>query len=355
MVLMVLDHVRAYFGNSDLDPTNLAVTTPAAFFTRWVTHFCAPTFVLLAGVSAFLWGRNRTLGEQSRHLLTRGLMLIILEQTWVNVTMFFTYPQALLGTVLWAIGWSMISLAVLIHLPRTMVGVIGLGVIGGHNLFDGVQVQGKYLSALWDLLHVSGFRSIGGLPILLLYPLVPWIGLMACGYAMGPLFTKPSEQRQPILQMLGWSTISGFLILRWLNVYGDPDPWTPQASTLGTVMAFLNCQKYPPSLLFLLMTIGPALLALTVLDGGLGRAGQPLLVFGRSPLFFYLLQWPLVHSLAVIVAWFQGFPIDWLFRFLADSPDGYGNSLAVTYLFWVIAIALLYWPCVCYANWRRPA
>jgi uncharacterized membrane protein len=353
MVVMVLDHVRDFFGDAKLDPTDLATTTPALFFTRWVTHFCAPTFMFLAGVSAGLSGARRTKGELSRHLLWRGLWLILLEQTWENVCIFFTYPQVVLGLVLWAIGWSMIALAALIHLPRALIAGVGLAMIALHNRFDGVQVGPGLPTLLLGLLHVPGFQTLpGGIPILIGYPLIPWIGVMAVGYASAPVFLQSAGRRRLILIALGLGSVAGFLAIRWRNTYGDPRHWAVQESPAYTVMSFLNCQKYPPSLLFLLMTLGPACLALAAFDRGLGRLGRPLSTLGRVPLFFYLLQWPLAHGLAVIVAAIQGEPTGWMFRFPPfQSPPGYGQSLARVYLFWAITVALLYYPSLWFSRW----
>jgi uncharacterized membrane protein len=355
MILMVLDHVRDYFGNGRLNPTDLQSTTPALFFTRWVTHFCAPTFMLLAGVSASLSGTRRTRGELSRHLLTRGLWLIFLEQTWGNVTMFFTYPHVVLALVLWAIGWSMIALAGLIYVPRLAIGAIGVAMIALHNLLDGVQPGGGIPSLIWSLLHARGFQFLPGrIPILVGYPLIPWIGVMALGYSLGPVFLRPSAQRRPVLLTLGLSCIAGFLAIRGLNIYGDPNPWIEQDSPLFTIMAFLNCQKYPPSLSYLLMTLGPAFVALAAFDRGIGPLGRLLSVFGRVPLFFYLLQWPVAHGLAVAMAAVRGYSVAWLFMFPPfKSPEGYGNNLAIIYLFWIITVALLYYPSLWWADLRR--
>jgi uncharacterized membrane protein len=356
MVVMVLDHVREFFGDAKLDPTDLASTTPALFFTRWITHFCAPTFMLLAGISAALSGVRRTRGELSRHLFMRGLFLIFLEQTWENVFVFFVYPRFLLGLVLWAIGWSMITLSALIYLPRPLIGGIGLAMIAFHNRFDGFQPSGSLSTLIWGVLHVPGFQQLpGGIPIRIGYPLIPWIGVMAAGYALGPLFFGPSERRRPILFALGLAMLAGFFGLRYVNIYGDPQPWEPQSSFTFTLMSFLNCRKYPPSLLFLLMTLGPTLMALAAFDRGIGRPGAPLLTIGRVPLFFYLLQWPVAHGLAVVVAAVQGYPIGWMFRFPPfQSPEGYGRNLMLVYLFWAITVALLYPPSRWYADfWRR--
>ncbi|WP_435011623.1 DUF1624 domain-containing protein [Tundrisphaera lichenicola] len=356
MVMMVLDHVRDYFTDSRINPTDLSSTTSALFFTRWITHFCAPTFVFLAGVGASLSGARKSRWELTRSLIWRGFWLIFLEQTWCNVTMFFTYPHSVLGLVLWAIGWSMIALAALIHLPRVVVGGIGVAMIVLHNQTDGFSPQGEITGLLWGILHVPGFRFLHEkVPILVGYPLIPWIGVMALGYAIGPLFLKAPERRRSLLLAIGMGSVAGFFILRFLNVYGDPQPWAVQSSPLRTAMSFLNCQKYPPSLLFLMMTLGPAFLALAAFDRGLGRAGHPLQVLGRVPLFFYLLQWPVAHGLAVLVALGRGEEVGWMFRFPPfEAPPGYGYSLPIVYLFWGLTVALLYYPSFWYSRLRYP-
>jgi uncharacterized membrane protein len=354
MVLMVLDHCRDFFGDGRINATDLSTTTPALFFTRWVTHLCAPTFSLLAGVSAALWGARRSRGEFSRHLVTRGFWLIFLEQTWENVFI-FNVPNFLLGLVLWALGWSMIVLAGLIYLPRVVIGGIAVAMIAGHNLLDGVQPGPGVPALLWGFLHSPGMQTLpGGIPILLGYPLIPWAGVMAAGYAIGPLFSQPAERRRPTLFAMGLGAIAGFLILRWLNVYGDPRPWATQESPLYTVMSFVNCTKQPPSLLYLLMTLGVAFLALAALDRGIGRLGGPLRLIGRVPLFFYLLQWPVAHGLAIVAAAIRGYPIGWMFRFPPfESPPGYGNNLVIVYLSWVVTVVVLYYLCLWYSGWKR--
>jgi uncharacterized membrane protein len=357
MVLMVLDHVREYFMDARVNPTDLASTTPALFFTRWITHFCAPTFVFLAGVGAALSGaRGKTRGELSRFLVTRGLWLIVLEQTLESLGVFFAIPKVLLALILWAIGWSMIVLAALIYLPRAIIGGIGVGMIALHNLLDRVPApDGGVLAALWGVLHVPGFQQLpGGLVLLVGYPLIPWVGVMALGYALGPVLLLAPGRRRPILIGLGLATVAGFFLLRATNTYGDPRPWSPRSSPIFTAMSFLNCLKYPPSLLFLMMTLGPAFLGLAVLDRGLGRLGQPLRTFGRVPLFYYLLQWPVAHGLAVLVEAARGRPIGWLFELAPfQTPPGYGHGLPTVYLMWAITVALLYYPCRWFADVKR--
>jgi uncharacterized membrane protein len=354
MVLMVLDHCRDFFGDARIDPTNLSTTTPALFFTRWVTHLCAPTFSLLAGISAALWGAGRSRGELARHLVTRGLWLILLDLTWDNVFI-FNVPHFLLGLVLWELGWSMIVLAGLIYLPRVVIGGLAVATIAGHNLLDGIQPGEGALGLLWTFLHAPGMRELpGGVPILLGYPLIPWVAVMALGYAIAPLFSRPSERRRPVLVMLGLGAIAGFVVLRWLNVYGDPRPWAPRGDFTWTLMSFLNVTKQPPSLLYLLVTLGVAFLGLAALDRGMGRLGAPLRVIGRVPLFFFLLQWPVAHGLAAAVAALRGFPVGWMFRFPPfECPAGYGNSLTIVYLSWVVTVVVLYLPSRRYWAWKQ--
>ncbi|WP_406697892.1 heparan-alpha-glucosaminide N-acetyltransferase domain-containing protein [Singulisphaera sp. Ch08] len=357
MILMALDHVRDYLMDVRVSPTNLEVATPALFFTRWITHFCAPTFIFLAGSSAFLAGtRGKTQGQLSLFLLKRGLWLILLEQTWVSFSLTFTMPKVILALILWAIGWSMIALAGLIFLPRALVGAIGIGLIAFHNLFDGLRVESSGVgSLLWRLLHEPGFVPlVGGIGILEGYPLIPWIGVMAVGYAFGPVLLLPPDRRRTILVALGVGLTLGFVGLRALNVYGDPRPWTVQATPLLTLMSFLNCQKYPPSLLYLLMALGPAILALAWLDRLPRFLAGPLATFGQVPLFFFLLHLPVAHGLGVAVAALRGQPVGWLFETAPfQSPEGYDNSLATVYLCWVVAIVILYLPCRWFADVKR--
>ena len=355
MIVMVLDHVRDFFTDTRIDPTNLAVTTPALFFTRWITHFCAPTFALLAGVSASLSGARRARGELSRHLAIRGFWLIVVEQTLGQVFLFFAIPQLVLGLVLWALGWSMIALAGLIYLPRWGIAAIAVAMIAGHNAFDGFAPAGDVPGLVWGILHRQGIRVLpGGVPIFVAYPLIPWVGVMASGYALGPVFRWPARRRVRLLATLGLGLTAGFLALRAINVYGDPTRWARQPRPAFTLISFLNCQKYPPSLLYLMMTLGPVLLALAALDRGLGRRANPVRTIGRVPLFFYLLQWPVAHGLAVAYEAALGQPIGWMFGFPPpDPPPGYGHDLAVVYAAWAITVALLYGPCVWFAARTR--
>jgi uncharacterized membrane protein len=357
MVLMVLDHTRDFFTNARFDPTDLARTTPALFFTRWITHYCAPAFVFLAGTAAFLTGsRGRTRPELARFLVTRGLWLILLELTVVRLGITFnvTYDLVFLQ-VIWAIGVSMIVLAGLVFLPAWGIGAFALAMIAGHNLLDGVGREAfGDLGFLWTVLHRQSVEERGGLGVFVIYPLVPWIGVMAAGYAFGPVFLQDRDRRRRVLLATAAVVSAGFAALRAVNAYGDPVPWTPQPTTLFTVLSFLDTHKYPPSLLYLMMTLGPMFAALAWLDREPGPVTRPLLVFGRVPLLFYLLQWPVVHGLALGLAALRGQPLDWLFAsFPGGPPEGQGYGLPVVYLAWALAILILYWPCRRFAELKR--
>ena len=355
MVLMALDHVRDHIHRGALtsDPTDLSHAGAVLFLTRWVTHFCAPVFVFLAGTGAFLWGaRGRSRTELSRFLLTRGLWLVLLELTVVNwewqmgIRFGFIVAQ-----VIWALGWSMVVLAALVHLPVTLIAGIGGAMIVGHNLLDGVRPEalGQF-ATLWKVLHVQGpIVYAPGYTLLVMYPLVPWIGVMAAGYAFGTLYARPPEQRRGAILTLGALLTGGFVALRALNVYGDPGPWSAQRDDLFTALSFLNCQKYPPSLLFLLMTLGPSLLLLGSLERGFAAIARPLVLFGRVPLFYYIVHLLLIDILTV------GFVVARYGRrapelFAQGPPPDYGYGLAVVYLVWIGVVAALYPVCRWYAG-----
>jgi uncharacterized membrane protein len=357
MVVMVLDHTRDYFTNAMLSPMDLETTTPGLFMTRWITHFCAPVFVFLAGTGVFLAAtRGKTRPQLARFLLTRGLWLIFLDVTVVRLAITFNldYQYIPLG-VLWAIGASMLGLAVLIFLPISMVAAVGLTLIAGHNLLDGIESSqfGRF-AWVWRVLHDRGHIGLDGFDIFVIYPLIPWVGVMATGFAFGQVVQLRPQRRRRRLILLGLSLIGAFVALRAINVYGDPEPWSYQSTSLFTVLSFLDTNKYPPSLLYLLMTLGPAILALGLLDRGLGALGRPLLTLGRAPLFFYLLQWAMAHALALAVAILQGRPYHWL---LASepfhTPPHWGYSLPVVYLMWGVALLLLYPPSRWFADLKR--
>jgi uncharacterized membrane protein len=362
MVLMALDHVRGYFTNPLIDPTDLEHTTPALFLTRWITHLCAPTFIFLAGTGAYLsLRRGRTKRELSWFLLTRGLWIVLLGLTVVR----FSWSFSLLDVrnfnadVLWAIGWCMVALAGLVFLPTWAVTAFGLVMILGHNLLDPVPptVFGRF-SDFWEILHrremhrAEPLSFFGGvIRFDTQYPLIPWIGVMAVGYGFGTLLLRPAEERRRWLLGLGTALCLGFVVLRAVNVYGDPDPWSAQPrGEVFTALSFLNCHKYPPSLLYLLMTLGPALLLLALFERAPHLPGRPLLYFGRVPMFFYLIHIPLIHALQIGVALARFGPS--IFE-PGGSPADYAFSLPAAYGVWLGILIVLYPVCRWFAGVKR--
>ncbi len=350
MVIMVLDHVRAYFSGAHFDPTDLTRTTPALFATRWITHYCAPTFVFLAGASVWIAGTRRTRGELARFLLSRGIWLVFLELTVISFAWYLSTAWTLgaFAQVIWAIGWSMVVLAGLIYLPRGAVAAIGLAMVLGHNLLDGMAPERfGALAPLWRVLHVSG--PLGIAPILGLYPLVPWIGVMALGFLAGPVVFSSSPRDARRLRWAGAVLVVGFVVLRWVNLYGDPHPRVLHGEADIVVMSFLNLTKYPPSLLYLLMTLGPALLALAWLRRARGPLAEALVTFGRVPFLFYVAHLFLVHALAVGAGVLQGFPASAIRTVFKQLPADYGFGLPVVYVVWLGVVAALYPVCRRYA------
>ncbi len=366
IVFMILDHVRDYFSAAQFSPADLNRTTPALFFTRWVTHFCAPVFVSLAGTSVYLSARGgKTRPELARYLLTRGLWLILLELTVLRFGMCFSLDYRWVSfTILWAIGWSMIALAGLIALPTPVVGAIGLAIVCGHNLLDGVAFDHpNWLRVFWTALHglrQTPFTRRRGLHAVIMYPVLPWIGVMACGYAFGAVLEMERRRRRRVMLDLGFSMLIGFLALRALNVYGDPDPWQHRSTLLATVLSLLNVTKYPPSLQFLLITLGPSLIALACLDRERdpdrkpGRLESWLLTFGRVPMFVFLVHWQVIHGLAVLVAFFRGQPVGWMFQEPPfETPDNYGYRLPIVYLIWAVVVIGLFPACRWFADLKK--
>ena len=372
MAIMMLDHTRDFIHSAafNFDPTNVARTYPILFFTRWITHFCAPLFVFLAGTGAYFQGmRGKSKGELSRFLVARGLWFIFVELAILRVVIFFTTDYgALLAflQVIWVIGWSLIFLAAVIHLPRQWILFIGLAMIALHNTLDGVKVTTwtgpgsavpGFAASLWQILHQSGVIFPLGYPghaVLVLYPLIPWIGVMCAGYVFGSIYELPERDRRRRLLQLGAAVTLGFVVLRALNVYGDPIPWSPQPTATKTVMSFLAVSKYPPSLLYLMMTLGPAMLLLAAFERHARiPLGRVLTTFGRVPFFFYVLQWLTAHTFAIIASRLAGKPTDYLFSnigFSAVPPPGAGFNLGVVYAFWILGLMLLYPLCRWFAG-----
>jgi uncharacterized membrane protein len=347
MAVMVLDHARDFFGGSSMNPRD--VHDAGLFVTRWVTHFCAPIFVFLAGVSAFLYGnRGRTKPEVARFLLTRGLWLMIIEITVVRLAWTFNLSyDFVFMQVIWAIGCAMVALAALIYLPRWAIATFALTMIFGHNLLDGVEPDGSW-RWLWVVTHATGtLRPTPGMEIMAIYPLIPWVAVMAAGYALAPVFLQPEEQRRRTLLMIGGAVTLGFVLLRATNLYGDPAPWTVQDGFLPTLLSFINCEKYPPSLLYLAMTIGPGLILIGLFQNASSGLARVVVAIGRVPFLFYVAHIALLHLMAVAVAHVTIGDIGWLFRHMPafNKPEDYGLTLPAVYALWIVALALLYPMC----------
>jgi uncharacterized membrane protein len=346
MAVMALDHTRDFFGTSGFNPRD--VTETALFLTRWVTHLCAPTFVLLAGLSAFLYGRGRKVSELSRFLLLRGLWLIVIELTLIRFGWSFDVEfYRMTAGVIFVMGASMVALAGLIWLPRWAIASVAFVMIGGHNLLDGITAELLHAGSwAWHLLHEPGLVPLGeGARLYVLYPLVPWIGVMAAGYLLGPVMQLEGEARQRILFMLGAIFTLGFIILRATNLYGDPDPWAFQQTWLATILSFLNCEKYPPSLLYLMMTIGPALMLLASFEQAQSAFARFFATFGRVPFFFYVVHIYLIHGIAVAA----GLAVT---GNLVSAP-AIGFSLSTVYIAWLLVLLLLYPICSWYAELKQ--
>jgi uncharacterized membrane protein len=355
MILMAIDHVRVYSGVPAWAPT------PGVFFTRWITNFVAPAFVFLAGTGAYLHGKR--LGDRralSRFLVTRGLWLVLLELTVIRVAWTFNldFAHYMVAGVIWMIGWCMVILAAAVFLPTVAIGAIGVGIIALHNvtdLFAGPLESAAGAPAPSWFLKLLYFGGIPRPPLIVLYVIVPWIGVMMAGYAFGAVMELPSERRRTICLRLGVALTLLFVALRVAGVYGDPQPWSAAARWMPAYLAFLSTTKYPASLEFLLMTLGPMFIALALAEGWRGRLAKIASVFGRVPLFYYLLHIPLIHLAACIVSLLrEGRVNPWL---LADhpvaagpAPNGYVWGLPLLYLVFAICVTALYFPCRWFAR-----
>lgn len=364
VIIMALDHVRMYFGHGTWysEPTNLSTTTPLLFFTRWITHFCAPVFVFLTGTSAFLYGSNQTrTSKVAWYLFTRGLWLVFAELMVVNFAWTFdiTFSFRILQ-VIWAIGLSMIILSALVFLPIKAIMVLGVIIIFGHNLLDSIEVHGTSASDLiWYVLHQPNTLFLGNTIVSLVYPVLPWLGLMTLGYGFGMLYASDDSEatRRRWLLGIGLGAMLLFISLRGFNLYGEPREWSTQRSFIFTVMSFLNTTKYPPSLHFLLMTMGPALVFLAWSEKIQSRFTSPVVIFGRVPLFFYIIHLYLIHALALLALVFSG--RDWHEYILSAQELGsgtlsnFGLSLEAVYLIWILVIMLLYPLCKWYQTYKE--
>ena len=361
MVLMALDHIRDYF-NYDaflFDPTDLTKTTGALFITRFLTHFCATVFIFLAGTSAFFVGQRRDKKSLSVWLLKRGLWLIIVEFTIIKLAWFFKLDYSvLLFMVIWILGLSMIFLAGFIHLPKKLMIFLSVLVIVGHNAFDAFTPEGPIMSGLWIFLHEFGMVNIGNIDAHVAYPILPWVFVMPLGYYFGELYkpTVNSSFRIKRLWQLGIGITLAFFILRFINIYGDPYFWSSQKSIGFTIMSFFNVTKYPPSLMYLLITLGPSIIFLALTEKWRGPFFDKLITIGRVPMFFYIIHIYIIHLLALIAALFTGFKAsDMVIDFwVNEQPElqGYGFNLWVVYLLWILLIIALYPACSLFNKYK---
>jgi uncharacterized membrane protein len=367
IIIMALDHVRDYTSVAAMSfsPTDLSRTTVALFFTRWITHFCAPVFAFTAGIGAFFWYQHgRTKSQLSRFLLTRGLWLVFLEITVVRFILFFEWQfhgAVIILLVFWMLGLCMVALAALVHLPVRTLAPLSLLVIAAHNLFDSVDsARFGRLAPLWDVLHQQAAIPFHGTVFAIAYPLIPWVAVMSAGFCLGAVLLWDQPFRQKFLVRVGVALSIGFVLLRAWNRYGDPAPWAHQSSAVFTFLSFLNTTKYPPSLLFLFMTLGPALIALAFLDRVKLSPNHPVIVFGRVPFFFFLFHFALAHVLAVALGALRYGPHHFLL--LPAPPFGgpgelfppdYGFSLPVVYIIWLTVVVIFYPVCRWYGNLRQ--
>jgi len=363
MIIMVLDHVRDFVhaAAQSFAPDDLSRTTAAIFLTRWITHFCAPVFMLTAGVGTFLWAQhNKSPSQLTRFLWTRGVWLLLLELTLVRLAFNFNFDyHFIVLNIIWGLGGCMIGLAVLVRLPWSWLAGVCCGMILLHNLADVISASQFGRAAwLWNELHEVGSFEAGGSTIVIAYPLIPWIAVMGAGYCIGCVYLWEADRRRRFLIGLGLGLTAAFILVRALNLYGDPVAWSAQSSRLFTLLSFLRCTKYPPSLDFLLMTLGPALVALGLLESVTLARTNPVLAFGRVPLFFFVVHLYLIHALVVVLGLLRYGTGRFLFNPLPSMggpayPPGYGYPLWVCYVAWLGLILALYPLCRWFASMKQ--
>jgi uncharacterized membrane protein len=358
MIIMALDHVRDYFHWSAqmYAPLDLSQTSAPIFLTRWITHFCAPVFMFLAGTSAFLVGQRKTKKQLSFFLFTRGLWLMFLDLTVIGLGWTFNihFPTFFFDT-LWALGVSMAVLSAFIYLPYKVILGLGILIVGGHNLLDNFHVPGNNIQAfIWGDLHDQRFFNFFGHTVATAYPVLPWIGIIALGYCFGALYKKEfsAVKRKKILLWIGSGAIILFIILRAINIYGDLQTWSYQNTTLFTFLSFIRVTKYPPSLLYTLITIGPAIIFLAFVERSMNRFTNFISTYGRVPMFYYLIHIYLIHLLAMLAAQLTGF--GWQAMVIQFFPEvkGYGFSLWIVYLIWIAVVLALYPLCKWYDKYK---
>jgi uncharacterized membrane protein len=369
MVIMALDHTREFFSNYGGSPTAAATAPGIIYFTRWITHLCAPTFVFLAGTSIYLQSRRKPRPQLARFLVTRGLWLMVLELVVVSSMLTF-HPSVhlLFLQVIWVTGLSMILMAALIYLPLWAVASFGAALVLVHNAFDWVNpaTMGPVAGTIWRLLHVPGVLvpPASGNLWLNLYPLIPWPGIMALGFVFGSFLQSQPLQRRRAMLSLGLGSVVVFALLRWTNLYGDPLHWKHQATAGRTFMSFLDVQKYPPSLLFTLVTLGVSLCFMAAFEEWQARdrlkpLRSILSVYGRVPFFYYVLHFTTIHLAALLTTAALGLDWRWWIKLppsggiFAGQPPGYGFSLPIVYLVWLAIVTLCYFPCRWFADVKQ--
>ena len=366
MLIMAIDHLRdyIYYSGPLTDPTNMVTTTPILFFTRWITHFCAPTFVFLSGVSAYLAGTRRTKGELQLFLIKRGFWLLLVELVLITLALTANpLYNVFILQVLWAIGWSMVLLGLLVKLPLKWIAVIGLLIFFGHDVWDyikapiagsaGFDTEKLLFTAFGTLIPLNNTHFLFDL-----YAVIPWLGVMLLGYVFGSLYQSsyPALKRKKILLYTGLSTLALFLVLRLINHYGDPAPWAVQRNWGHTLLSFFNVSKYPPSLLYLCMTVGTALTLLAFTEKAANKFTAFLMVYGNVPFFYYVLHFYLVRIFNIILLFASGYNSSQIVNLEAHAmfkPDGYGFSLWVVYLLWLLLIGILYFPCRWFGKYKK--
>lgn len=358
MIIMALDHVRDAIYPIQFDPTDVSQTYPALYFTRWITHFCAPIFVFLSGTSAFLWEniKGKSKKQLSWLLFSRGLWLMLVEIFVINFLWNFNFDySSYFLQVIWVIGLSMVVMSVLVYLPWRVILGIAIAVILFHNTLDSITVGGGGpLSWLWGILHINGPIMVGDQYFTWsVYPLIPWFAVLALGYCFGRVYYLEAAPRHKMLIRTGAIMIIAAIALRFSNFYGDPDPWTTQENIVKTLMSFMDVEKYPPSLLFLLFTLGPAMFLMAWFEKARGRVVDVVSVYGKVPFFFYILHLFLAHLAALVLGVAAGYrPSEFLVGFWA-FPEGYGFGLPMAYLVTIVIVVGLYPVCRWYANLKK--
>lgn len=365
MIIMALDHTRDYFHETAMtaDPLDPATTSIPLFFTRWITHFCAPTFVFLSGISAYLSGLKKTPAANSSFLIKRGIWLIVVEVLVMTLAITFNpFYNSIILQVIWVIGWSMIVLGGLSRISRKLVLILGIVLVLGHNVLDYLHLPDSGPAAAFWRIFFTAFGTVIPLDkshiLFVLYAILPWTGLMFLGYSIGFLFQRdfPAMQRKRLLQSAGVAVIAAFVFLRWANHYGDPQPRRLYAEGYQNVLSFLNASKYPPSLQFMCMTIGPALVLLSVLEFSNSKLSRFARVYGKVPFFYYVLHFYLLHLLLVLLFFASGYStsqiadpsIPFYFR-----PANFGYGLPIVYLIWLLVVLSLYYPCRWFGKYRQ--